>query len=230
MISINLKPGSRRAKAGVSFAGGLGSIKALTGKVKDPWPMAAVAAWVVLVIFVGWIGLGTAARMRTLGPELDKARSENKRYRAFLAEKKHAEGARDSVLVQIATISQVDGDRYLWPHILDEVTRALPDYTWLTDMGTVNAGAAAAAAADSSGSAPPQVAVQMVGRTMDIQGFTRFMRQLEDSPWLKDVTVLSTETIIVKGRAVTSFTLRANYERARPARGTAAPTAGTGGN
>ena len=137
MITINLKPGSRRAKAGVSLAGGLGSIKALTSKIKDPWPVAAVAVWVVLLGFIGWVGLGTAARMRSLGPELEKARSENKRYRAFLAEKKHAEGARDSVLIQIATISQVDGDRYVWPHILDEVTHALPDYTWLTDMDGV---------------------------------------------------------------------------------------------
>ncbi len=64
---------------------------------------------------------------------------------------------------------------------------------------------------------------------MDIQGFTRFMRQLEDSPWLKDVTVLSTETIIEKGRAVTSFTVRASYERSRPPRPAAAPAPGAGG-
>jgi Tfp pilus assembly protein PilN len=230
MITINLKPGTRRAKSGASLTSGLSSLKALTGKVKDPWPMAGVAAWVVLLIFLGWVGLGSAAKMRSLGPELEKARSENRRYRAFLAEKKHAEGARDSVLVQIATISQVDGDRYVWPHILDEVTRALPDYTWLTDMSTVNAGAAAADAADSAGTGAPPIGVQMVGRTMDIQGFTRFMRQLEDSPWLKDVTVLSTQTIIEKGRAVTSFTLRASYERSRPPRPSAAPATGAGGN
>ena len=114
----------------------------------------------------------------------------------------------------------------------DEVTRALPDYTWLTDLTAVapSAAAAAAAAADTVVAGPPPVTVQMVGRTMDIQGFTRFMRQLEDSPWLKDVTVLSTETIIERGRAVTSFTLRAIYERSRPARAQAAPATGAGGN
>jgi hypothetical protein len=63
---------------------------------------------------------------------------------------------------------------------------------------------------------------------MDVQGFTRFMRQLEDSPWLKDVTVVSTETVIERGRAVTAFTVRASYDR--PGKGsaqtTAAPPAG----
>ena len=231
MITINLKPGTRRAKAGASLAGGLSSLKGLTARVKDPWPMAAAAVWIVLVIFVAWTLLGAASGLRSLRPDLDKARSENRRYHAFLGEKKHAEAARDSVLVQIATISQVDGDRYVWPHILDEVTRALPDYTWLTDLTAVapSAAAAAAAALDTVVAGVPPVTVQMVGRTMDIQGFTRFMRQLEDSPRLKDVTVLSTETIIERGRAVTSFTLRASYERSRPAHTQAAPATGAGG-
>src|ERR1043166_5411239 len=147
MITINLKPGTRRAKAGASLAGGLSSLKGLTDKVKDPWPMAAAAAWIAVVVFVAWTGLGAASGLRSLRPELDKARSENRRYHAFLGEKKHAEAARDSVLVQIATISQVDGDRYVWPHILDEVTRALPDYTWLTDLTPVAPSAAATTAA-----------------------------------------------------------------------------------
>src|ERR1041385_6072089 len=206
MITINLKPGSKRAKGGGgSVAASMASLKELGAKVKDPWLVGAVASWVVVVLVLGSIWLSSAASLRSLGPELEKARSENRRYRAFLAEKKRVEAARDSVLAQIATISQVDGDRYVWPHILDEVTRALPDYTWLTDLPAVgpSAAAAAAAAVDTVVSGAPPVTVQMVGRTMDIQGFTRFMRQLEDSPWLKDVTVLSTETIIERGRAVT---------------------------
>src|ERR1044071_2053548 len=220
MITINLKPGSKRAKGGgPSLAGRLSGLKELGAKVKDPWLVGAVGAWILVVVVLGGIWLSSAASMRSLRPELDQARSENRRYRAFLAEKKHVEAARDSVLVQIAQSSQVAGDRYVWPHILDEVTRALPDYTWLVDLGAVNAGIAA----DTAAGAAPPVGGQMVGRTMDIQGFTRFMRQLEDSPWLKDVTVLSTETIIERGRAVTSFTLRASYERSRPARTQAAP-------
>src|ERR1041385_319713 len=225
MISINLKPGSKRTKGGgPSLAGRLSALKELGAKVKDPWLVGAIGAWVVVVGVLGSIWLGAASSMRSLGPELDQARSETRRYRAFLAEKKHVEAARDSVLVQIATITQVDGDRYVWPHILDEVTRALPDYTWLTEMTTVSG-----AVPDSTAPGAPPVGVQMIGRTMDIQGFTRFMRQLEDSPWLKEVTVLSTETIIERGRAVTSFTLRASYERSRPARPQAAPATGAGG-
>ena len=41
----------------------------------------------------------------------------------------------------------MDGDRYVWPHLLDEVTRALPAYTWLVDLGPAIAAPVAAAPA-----------------------------------------------------------------------------------
>ncbi len=116
------------------------------------------------------------------------------------------------VILVPRSIRSVDGDRFIWPHILDEVTRALPPYTWLMDVQPV-LGSAVADPADTAATAPP-AGVQMVGRTMDIQGMTRFMRQLEDSPWLRDVAVLSTETVVDRGRAVTAFTVRALYTQA----------------
>lgn len=206
MISINLKPGSRRARAGSSLAGGLSSLKGLSARVKDPWPMAAIIICSATVLFLAWVGISSASRRSSLDTQLDAARAENRRYRAFLVEKRRAESARDSVILQIATIRAVDDDRYVWPHILDEVTRALPPFTWLTEVVAI-----AQSTADSV-MAPP-VGIQVTGRTMDIQGFTRFMRQLEDSPWLVDVTVLSTQTLIDRGRAVTGFVVKASYDR-----------------
>lgn len=214
MISINLKPGAKRAKAGPGLAGSLAGIKTLPGRLKgirDPWPVAAIVAWVGLVGFLGWVWLGSALAMGKLDDQLTAKRAEHRRNRVALAEKRRAQAARDSVVSQIATIRLVDGDRYVWPHILDEVARALPAYTWLTDIQP-----ATPMTVDTSSVAPAPVGVQVVGRTMDIGAFTRFMRELEDSPWLSDVTVVSTGTEIDHGRAVTVFTLRASYVRQRP--------------
>jgi hypothetical protein len=49
-------------------------------------------------------------------------------------QKRKQEVIRDSLQRQIATIKSVDGDRYIWPHVMDEVTKALPAYTWLVDL------------------------------------------------------------------------------------------------
>jgi Tfp pilus assembly protein PilN len=206
MITINLKPGSKRAKSGSSLAGGLSALKGLPARVKDPWPMAAVVICSATVLFLAWIWVSSASKAGRLETELDAARSENRRYNAFLVEKRRAEASRDSVLLQIATIRAVDDDRYVWPHILDEVTRALPAYPWLIELA-----ATTPTVADTLATTP--VGIQMTGRTMDIQGFTRFMRSLEESPWLANVTMLSTQTIVEKGRPVTAFTVKADYDR-----------------
>lgn len=204
MITINLKPGTKRAKAsGGTLAGGMGSFKALSVDIKDPWPMAAIAAWVLAIGFLAWVGVGASMRMSSLEPELDQARSENRRHRQLLAQKRKAEAVRDSVVAQIATIRQVDRDRYTWPHILDEVSRALPQWTWLTGFVPLTG------ANDTTGTAAARV--QITGRTMDIQGLTRFMRQLEDSPFLTDVAVISSTTIVDAGRAVTQFVITTTF-------------------
>jgi type IV pilus assembly protein PilN len=225
MITINLKPGSRRAKSGPSFAGGLSAIKGLTSRGKDPFPMIAVGVVALVAIALGVIAFGSASRVSSLEEELATARSENRRYKSFLIEKQRAEAARDSVVAQIATIRIVDDDRYVWPHILDEVTRALPPFTWLTELTALPS----PAPIDSTVIAPANVSVQMLGRTMDIQGFTRFMRQLEDSPWLRDVMVVSTTTEIDHARAVTAFTVKASYVRPTRDRIEVPPAAPGGG-
>ena len=50
-------------------------------------------------------------------------------------------------MAQIGVIRTVDGDRYVWPHLLDEVTKALPAYTWLVDMSIAAPAAAPGGAA-----------------------------------------------------------------------------------
>lgn len=215
MITVNLKPGAKRSKPS-GFGDAFGSLKDLPKKIKDPWPIAAIVIAAVVVVFLAWVWIGSAIQMGRLESDLAAKRAENRRNRQLLAEKRHAEAARDSVVNQIATIRLVDEDRYVWAHVLDEVSRAVPAYLWLTDVQPTSP-----AGTDTS-STPAPIAIQMTGRTMDLAAFTRFMRQLEDSPWLKDVSVITTGTEIDHGRAVTVFTLKANYTRNRPERTPAA--------
>lgn len=210
MITINLKPGVKRGKSGASLAGGLSALKTLPGKVKDPWPMLAIGVWVATLAFLGWVGIGSAAKMHSVESQLVKARSENHRFRQLISERRRAEAAKDSVVTQIATIRAVDGDRYVWPHVMDEVARALPAYTWLTEM----APAGGPVPADSTDTTSKALTFKISGRTVDIQAYTRFLRQLEASPWVKDVTPLSAMTVVENERAVTAFTITATFHKA----------------
>jgi Tfp pilus assembly protein PilN len=226
MITVNLKPGQRRKRAGNPLKGLLDNLsvfKELSAKIKDPLLMGAVGAWVLVIAVLGLLYLNNLRQLYVLEPRLEQARSENRRFKAFLADKRRQEKIRDSLLAQITVIKSVDGDRYIWPHLLDEITKALPAYTWLTDLGVsapgVGSGAAqnkpAGAKPDSAPAGPPPpLTFQINGRTIDIQAYTRFLRQLEASPWITDVTPVSAMTVVEKERPVTAFIIRASYNRA----------------
>jgi type IV pilus assembly protein PilN len=231
MITVNLRPGQKRKRGGNSLKGlmdRLSVLRELSAKVKDPLLMAAVGAWVCVVAGLGLIYLNNLRQLYVLEPRLEQARSENRRFKAFIADKRRQEKIRDSLLAQITVIRRVDGDRYIWPHLLDEITKALPAYTWLVDLGTSSATPNAAPAAaqapkgkgGKAGATPdtavvqPALAFQINGRTIDIQAYTRFLRQLEASPWIVDVTPVSAQTVVEKERPVTAFVIRAAYTRA----------------
>jgi Tfp pilus assembly protein PilN len=233
MITINLRPGQKRKRTGSPFAGVTEQLKGIGARVKDPLLLAAAASWIVVAGVLGFGWLHNTTTLARLEPQLEQVRAEHKRFKGFLQQKKHQELIRDSLLAQIGVIRGVDGDRYIWPHVLDEVARALPAYTWLTAMATISdpdSGASKAApgaksapagkgkdakAADSAAAPPPQtVAFQIDGRTVDIQAYTKFLRQLEASPWVTDVTPIAAQTVVEKERPVTAFTLRATFKRA----------------
>jgi Tfp pilus assembly protein PilN len=215
MISVNLRPGTKRGKSGgASFSASLDRVKALGSAVKDPIRLVAVLAWIGVAAFLGYTFVRTGSQLGEYEPRLVQARAEHRRFQDFLQQKHKEELVRDSILSQIHTIQQVDGDRYVWPHIMDEVARALPAFTWLVNLSFV-AEPPIPLSADTLkvDKEPPPVQVQLTGRTVDIQGYTRFMRQLEDSPWLGNVTAVSANTVVEQGRAVTAFVLNITYNK-----------------
>jgi Tfp pilus assembly protein PilN len=209
MITINLRPGARRAvKRGAAFAGMGGRFKEMTSGVKDPWQMAAMAAWALVVLGLGFFFITTSAKASSLGPQLEEARAEHERYQGFLREKRREELSRDSILSQIGTISAIDRDRFVWPHILDEVNDALPDNTWLTEVATLTASTNVV-----PGDAPPPV-IRIQGRTGDLANYTAFLRRLEASPWLVNVLPIQAQTVIEGNRPLTAFTIQATFSQA----------------
>ena len=225
MITVNLRPDLKRKRARPPMQGALEGLRGLGSKIKDPLLLVAVASWVAVGGWLGFMFLGTAHELNALEPQLEQSRAENKRFKAFLAEKRHQEMIRDSLVSQIGVIRAVDGDRYVWAHVLDEVTRALPAYTWLVDLGPAAAAPAPAAPAakpargkhvDSTRVDTPPAALQfeLNGRTVDIQAYTRYLRQLEASPWVTDVTPVRAQTVVEKERPITAFTIRATFHQA----------------
>jgi Tfp pilus assembly protein PilN len=222
MITVNLRPDLKRKRSRKPLTGALDGLRGLGSKVKDPLLLVAVVAWVSVLGWLAFVYMSTTRELTALTPQLEASRAENRRFKVFLTEKRHQEMIRDSLVAQIGVIRTVDADRYVWPHLLDEITKALPAYTWLVDVSPSTKAAAPAPApkaadakADTAApAAPAPVQVEINGRTVDIQAYTKFLRQLEASPWITDVLPVSAQTVIEKERPVTAFVIRATYHQA----------------
>jgi Tfp pilus assembly protein PilN len=82
------------------------------------------------------------------------------------------------------------------------MSKALPPFLWLDDV-------ASRGGEDSdSGS----TTLTILGKTADPQALTRFMRNLEESPFIEGVQIVSSALVAEQGHDVTSFSLTARYQ------------------
>ena len=222
MIEINLIPGKKKAAkggAGISFA--MPDFKALFAQIKDPYLLVAVGAWVLVGGGGALLFITDRARLAAAESRLENVRTEKRRYDIVIAQKRQAEKVRDSLLYQITVIHNIDADRYIWPHVLDQATKALPPYTWITSVQGVSAIVAPPPGSPQAANGPvtvqrdsigrPTVKVAIRGRTVDIQAYTTFLRQLAASPWFTDVTPAASQTVIEADRPVTEFNVTVSY-------------------
>jgi Tfp pilus assembly protein PilN len=208
MIEINLLPGKKRASPGAGFKFRIPDFRALLASVTNPWLLAASGAWVLLLVGAGALFITSRARLAVLNSRLQAVQVEKQRFDAVIAQKRQSERMRDSLLAEITVIRRIDGDRYVWPHILDQVTKALPPYSWLT---SIVAAAPSASVDTSANAAPPAVRFTVTGSTVDIQAYTTFLRQLAASPWFTEVVPASSQTVVEQDRPVTAFSVTARY-------------------
>ena len=236
MIEVNLNPGSGKKKAKKGGGGGskvsLGaSLENLKARVRDPWMLGALGSAIVAALAVGGLYTTQEARASRLDEELQKAVQDSTRYASVLREREKAEAKRDTVLRSLNMIRAIDDDRYIWPHVMDEVSNALPTYTWLVSLGYSGVGQATSPVRTVATTEPAPspsgrrrrpantqivldtVRIRLVGNTVDIQALTRFMKQLEVSPFLENVTLQSSARAVDSGKEVTQFQLDMLYTR-----------------
>ena len=222
LIAVNLLPGAHKRSALKSDVDFGKAAKAIAGSIRDPLLVGSVAAAVLSAAAVGTLFTSQSARAQEVTRLLEEAVSDSSRLSAAIVAQRRLTAERDSVERNLAIIRGIDETRYQWAHILDEVSRALPAYSWLVSIEQTSKpprapepDSARGAAADSAGTRPPAappLVFRMVGQTIDMQALTLFMRQLEASPFLAWVTLVRSEIVVVEGKDVTQFELTISYE------------------
>jgi Tfp pilus assembly protein PilN len=232
MIEINLLPGKRKqAKGGGASFNFAGIGQSIISKVKDPYLIGASAVAILAVVIVGFMFLRQEARERSLLEKEQKAVQDSTRYAAVLREKARAEAQRDTVARQLNIIRSIDNNRFVWPHLLDEISRALPPYTWLTSVRQSSAPQSAAAATlpppgeeEAAAAARKKKGLdttavedtlkfRIVGNTIDVQALTRFITLLEASPFIRNVSLFRMTPVLEGDKQVAEFQLDAEWQK-----------------
>jgi Tfp pilus assembly protein PilN len=222
LIQINLLPGGTPKRASAARGARTPSLPKVGG---DPRVAAVGGAALILLILAGLGWWKTGAARAELQASVERETADSVRLARTISLMETLDARRDTIESKISVIRSVDGRRYVWPHLMDEVSRAVPPFTWLTKLATSedDGGAAPAPAAadtakkDSTArvapAAPDGPAFSVEGAAGSTQALTRFMKNLELSPMIRDVALVTSEQTTTEGRTYLKFTLEARYEQ-----------------
>src|SRR5690606_31637181 len=112
----------------------------------------------------------------------------------------------DTITRKINLIRSVDTRRYVWPHLLEEISFAVPAYTWISQISSVES--------LDSVAVGPSFTIQ--GQAGSTQALTRFMKNLEQSAFVGNVMLITTEQEVLEGRTIQRFSLEADYREPDP--------------
>lgn len=200
MIEINLLPGAEKRKKRKPGAG-------FSLKLPESLPefdrMLAfiIAGWIAGPAIGLYMYFGIQGEKADVQAALDQAVADSARYARVIETQASLRARQDTIAEKLTLIQEIDAGRYVWPHILDEISRALPPYTWLQNIAQIRSG--------------PMPAFQVQGRTGSLTALTRFMDALEASPFVRNIQLVSTERAQIgnnPNNIVNNFVLTGAYE------------------
>lgn len=183
MIDVNLLPESQRSrgsgrrarKGGKALFGGL----SLPGKSRGSWGTAILIVGLVVPLGAGFLWWSQRSQVGMLEARLGEATVDSARLADLRGVSDSLTARREDIRSRIALVEQLDRNRFVWPHMMDEISRALPRLAWLSALRQL---------------APlPDVNIQIQGIATNPLAITEFVRNLEASDFVTDVRILGTQ-------------------------------------
>jgi Tfp pilus assembly protein PilN len=204
LIEVNLLPGgskrsARRPKLSLR-------LPKLEGRLPEVDRLTVGAGILAVAALVGgaWLISSLSGDVEELEVQLEVAVRDSIRLADVLEESNLLQARADSIAERVEIIQQIDQGRYVWPHLMDEVARAMPDYAWLTGMFQTSTAESA------------DLVFQIQGQAGTYFALTTFMENLEASPFINGVQLIESQQVAVAGddvgadRLLYEFTLEAS--------------------
>jgi type IV pilus assembly protein PilN len=164
MIKINLLEVEKERRPKAVSVGAPAVPVFLIGGVILVGAIAAVAIWYLTV----------SSQARSLEKDVIKMRAKKKELEPYIKRVDELEARRNELAKKNRAIEELRSQRTIPVHILDEVSRALPEYLWLTNL-TLKGGA-----------------LSIDGETLQEQAIPAFMKSLDASEFIGSTSLLET--------------------------------------
>lgn len=201
LIEMNLLPGGKRGvsrpKSGRKMS--MPKFEGFENLKGDPLIAALLVLVIIVVGHLSFLFVTQTQKLSSLNTDIEAQRQDSIRFAENIAAADSLRARQDTLLQKADIIRAIDSDRYVWTHILDEVSGSLPDFTWLTTM-------------QQTAGSGVDVEFRIEGQTGATAALTRFMRNLTESPFIRDVRLVSQEQVQQGQKLVHGFVLLARYE------------------
>jgi type IV pilus assembly protein PilN len=210
MIRINLLAVERAQAKKTRVGGGVTTAQRVT--------IGAALILLSTLVTIGWWYWSLHTRAIRLDEEIAAAEIKAQQLRSVLAQVQKFETRKAVLQQRVTLIEQLRRGQSGPVHVLDEISRALPDRLWLVTLGQRD------------------TTFTIEGRTTSLTGISDFVSNLEASAWFKGVEILDSQLDQTPQGDLVRFTVKATSENPdapppppAPA-GRGAPPAGRGGH
>ncbi len=192
MIRINLLATERKA-----------SVKSVS-KGFEPGQKMMVLGSLILILVVaalGWRYWALGQTAADLEARIEQANREEARLQEILRQVREFEARKAMLQQRVDLIDQLRQGQNAPVHMIDQVSRALPDMTWLTNLTQ----------------APDGYTLTMQGRCLTLTSLSDFIGNLEGSRYfIRPVEIVDSSVVAGDGKTpdLISFTIRGTFQMA----------------
>ncbi len=192
MIKIDLSPSPKKAKAVKAKPAKPGAppIKLPSIKMGALYIIGIAVVVVIIALFL----IIQSSKIGGLNRNITELRTRLDELKVYVATVDSLKKREKELLALISPIRELNQNRFLIAHILDEVSARIPEFTWLT-MLNVSA-----------------QNINIKGTTASNLLVADFMNRLEESPYIANVDLTVLEKKTIEKQEMMEFTLTANVK------------------
>ncbi|MEO0142527.1 MAG: PilN domain-containing protein [candidate division WOR-3 bacterium] len=200
MIKINLSPSPK--KVGVpKRPEGVKPAAPPKAPLRIEVGIVYIAGIVIVVAIIALFLIIQSNKIGSLNRNIKDLNTKLNELKVYVATVDSLKKREKELMELISPIKELNKNRFLLAHILDEVSARIPDFTWLTMLNITS---------QDITTPNPKGTINIKGTAASNLLVADFMNRLEESPYISNVDLTVLEKKTVEKQEMMEFTLTAN--------------------